>query len=151
MPANIYGPHDNFHPLHSHVVPGLIRRFSDAVDNKLDKILIWGDGTAKRDFLYIDDCVNAIMKLAEAKFCGEVNVSSKKLTSIKDLAETISKETNFQGLIKYDKTKLSGQSQRIMDSSKMSKFGWDPEIDLYEGIKKTVNWFTKNRSLIREK
>ncbi len=151
LPANIYGPHDNFHPLHSHVVPGLIRRFSDAVDNKLDKILIWGDGTAKRDFLYIDDCVNAIMKLAEAKFCGEVNVSSKKLTSIKDLAETISKETNFQGLIKYDKTKLSGQSQRIMDSSKMSKFGWDPEIDLYEGIKKTVNWFTKNRSLIREK
>ncbi len=151
LPANIYGPHDNFHPLHSHVVPGLIRRFSDAKDNKLDKIFIWGDGSAKRDFLYIDDCINAIIKLAEVKFSGEVNVSSKKLTSIKDLAETISNETNFKGLIKYDKTKLSGQNQRIMDSSKMNELGWDPKIDLLEGIKKTVNWFVENRSLIREK
>lgn len=151
LPANIYGPHDNFHPLHSHVVPGLIRRFSDAVDSKLDKIFIWGDGTAKRDFLYIDDCVNAIIKLAEVKFSGEVNVSSKQLTSIKDLSETISKETNFQGLIKYDTTKLSGQSQRIMDSSKMNELEWDPKVDLNEGIKKTVNWFIKNRSQIREK
>ena len=67
------------------------------------------------------------------------------------MAETISKETNFQGLIKYDKTKLSGQSQRIMDSSKMNQLGWDPEVDLHEGIKKTVNWFIKNRSIIREK
>ena len=151
LPANIYGPYDNFHPLHSHVVPGLIRRFSDAKDNKLDKIFIWGDGSAKRDFLYIDDCINAIIKLAELKYSGAVNVSSKNFTSIKDLAETISKEINFKGLIKYDKTKLSGQSQRIMDSSKMDELGWNPKVDLYEGIKKTVNWFIENRSLIREK
>ena len=151
LPANIYGPYDNFHPLNSHVVPGLIRRFSDANDNKQNEIFIWGDGSAKRDFLFIDDCINAIIKLAEIKFSGTVNVSSKLLTSIKDLAETISKVTSFKGLIKYDNTKLSGQSQRIMDSSKMNQLGWEPKIELYEGIEKTVSWFSENRSLIREK
>ena len=151
LPANIYGPYDNFHPLNSHVVPGLIRRFSDANDNKQNEIFIWGDGSAKRDFLFIDDCINAIIKLAEIKFSGTVNVSSKLLTSIKDLAETISKVTSFKGLIKYDNTKLSGQSQRIMDSSKMNQLGWEPKIELCEGIEKTVSWFSENRSLIREK
>tara|TARA_B100000886_G_scaffold329797_1_gene279557 strand:- start:195 stop:1136 length:942 start_codon:yes stop_codon:yes gene_type:complete len=151
LPANIYGPYDNFHPLNSHVVPGLIRRFSDAKDNKQNEIFIWGDGSAKRDFLFIDDCIKAIIKLAEIKFSGTVNVSSKKLTSIKDLAETVSKVTSFEGLIKYDKTKLSGQRQRIMDSSKMNHLGWEPKIDLYEGIEKTISWFSENRSLIREK
>jgi len=151
LPANIYGPYDNFHPLNSHVVPGLIRRFSDAIDNNLNEIFIWGDGTAKRDFLFIDDCIDAMIKLAEVNYPGTVNVSSKSLTSIKVLAEIISKETNFKGLIKYDQTKLSGQSQRIMDSSKMNELGWDPKINIQKGIKKTISWFIENRSLIREK
>ena len=151
LPANIYGPYDNFHPLNSHVVPGLIRRFSDAIDNNLNEIFIWGDGTAKRDFLFIDDCIDAMIKLAEVNYPGTVNVSSKSLTSIKVLAEIISKETNFKGLIKYDQTKLSGQSQRIMDSSKMNELGWDPKINIQQGIKKTISWFVENRSLIREK
>ena len=151
LPANIYGPYDNFHPLNSHVVPGLIRRFSDAIDNNLNEIFIWGDGTSKRDFLFIDDCIDAMIKLAEVNYPGTVNVSSKSLTSIKVLAEIISKETNFKGLIKYDQTKLSGQSQRIMDSSKMNELGWDPKINIQQGIKKTISWFVENRSLIREK
>ncbi len=151
LPANIYGPYDNFHPLNSHVVPGLIRRFYDAKNDNKNEIFIWGDGSAKRDFLFIDDCIDAIIKLAEIKLSGPVNVSSKTLTSIKDLAEKISEVTKFQGLIKYDKTKLSGQSQRIMDSSKMNQLGWDPKIDLYKGLEKTVSWFSENRSSIREK
>ncbi len=151
LPANIYGPFDNFHPLNSHVVPGLIRRFCDSVDQNLNEIYIWGDGTAKRDFLYIDDCISAMIKLAEHQFCGSVNVSSNTLTSIKDLANILKKETNFRGTLKFDQTKLSGQSQRIMDSSKMAKLGWTSETTLSEGLKKTIKWFRENRSSIREK
>ena len=151
LPANIYGPFDNFHPLHSHVVPGLIRRFYDSVENNKNEIFIWGDGTARRDFLYIDDCVDAMIALASIKFSGAVNVSSKTLSSIKDLANLINIETNYQGLIKYDSKKLTGQKQRLMDSSKMDSIGWTPKINLSEGIKKTVKWFSENRSIIREK
>ena len=92
-----------------------------------------------------------MIKLAEIQFCGSVNVSSNTLTSIKDLANILKKETNFKGILKYDQTKLSGQSQRIMDSSKMKKLGWFPETTVSEGIKKTVKWFMENRSSIREK
>lgn len=151
LPANLYGPYDNFHPLYSHVVPGLIRRFCDSVENNSGQISIWGDGTARRDFLFIDDCIDAIILLAEKEFCGEVNVSSKTLTSIRELSELIKIKTNFEGLIEYDTTKLSGQNQRYMDSSKMDKLGWLPKTDLSNGINKTVDWFLDNRSIIREK
>ena len=151
LPANIYGPYDNFHPLNSHVVPGLIRRFCDSKEKDKNEIYIWGDGTAKRDFLYIDDCVDAIILLAEKKFKGVVNVSSKKLPSIKELSNLIKSSTNFEGLIKYDPQKLSGQNQRIMSTKKMDGLGWIPSTNLKTGIKKTVNWFKNNRSIIREK
>ena len=101
-----------------------------------------GDGTAKRDFLYIDDCISAMIKLAELQFCGSVNVSSNTLTSIKDLANILKKETNFRGTLKFDQTKLSGQSQRIMDSSK-SKNRMGFKTTLSDGIKKTIEWFRK--------
>ena len=92
-----------------------------------------------------------MIKLAERQFCGSVNVSSNTLTSIKDLANILKKETNFRGTLKFDQTKLSGQSQRIMDSSKMAKLGWTSETTLSEGLKKTIKWFRENRSSIREK
>ena len=151
LPANIYGPHDNFHPLNSHVVPGLIRRFCDSVDNNEEEILIWGDGSARRDFLYIDDCVDAMIKLSEHQLPGPVNVSSKKLTSIKELSKLIKISSDFKGHIKYDKTKLSGQKQRIMDTSKMDDLGWVPKIKLELGIQKTLKWFRQNRETIRER
>ena len=151
LPANIYGPFDNFHPLNSHVVPGLIRRFCDSFDNNLKEILIWGDGSARRDFLFIDDCIDAIIKLADIQFSGVVNVSSKSLTSIRELAELIKEKTNFKGLIKYDVSKLSGQKQRIMDSTIMDNLNWSPHINLDNGIAKTVKWFFENKSVIRER
>ena len=151
LPANIYGPFDNFHPLNSHVVPGLIRRFCDSVDKNLEEILIWGDGSARRDFLFIDDCIDAIIKLSETQFQGTVNVSSKSLTSIKELAELIKSKTNFNGSIIYDKKMLAGQKQRIMDSSKMDNLGWLPKTNLEDGISRTIKWFRENRSFLREK
>ena len=151
LPANIYGPFDNFHPLNSHVVPGLIRRFCDSVDKDLEDIFIWGDGSARRDFLFIDDCIDAIIKLAEIQYKGPVNVSSRSLTSIKELAELIKIKTSFKGSIIYDKSKLIGQKQRIMDTSKMDHLDWLPRINLEDGISKTIKWFRENRLLIRER
>ena len=151
LPANIYGPHDNFHPMNSHVVPGLIRRFCDSVQNKDKEIYIWGDGSARRDFLYIDDCIDAILMLSNEGFCGSVNVSSRVLTSIKELAKLINYESRFDGVIKYDSSKLAGQKQRIMDTSKMESLGWEPKTKLSDGIHKTIKWFLANRSLIRER
>ncbi len=151
LPANIYGPYDNYHPLNSHVIPGLIRRFSDSVIQNSEEIFIWGDGSASRDFLYIDDCVEAMIKLAEIEYVGAVNVSSKTLTSIKDLSQIISKATNFKGLIKFDPTKPAGQQQRIMDTSIMDKLEWSPKVDLVKGISSTVDWFIKNRSIAMER
>jgi GDP-L-fucose synthase len=151
LPANIYGPHDNFHPMNSHVVPGLIRRFCDAVKNKEKEIYIWGDGSAKRDFLYIDDCIDAIIKLSSEEFCGSVNVSSKTLTPIKELAYLINYESKFNGVIKFDSSKLTGQNQRIMDTSKMDGISWQPKTNLSEGIHKTIEWFLANRSVVKER
>ncbi len=151
LPANIYGPHDNFHPLHSHAVPGLIRRFCDSAEENRKEIIIWGDGSARRDFLYIDDCIDAMIKLAEEEFLGAVNVSSKKLTSIKELAELLKSSTNFKGILKYDSTKLAGQKQRYMSTEIMDKLLWKPKINLSEGINKTVDWFLKNRQIIKER
>ena len=151
LPANIYGPHDNFHPLHSHVAPGLIRRFCDAVDNGDDEVSIWGDGSARRDFLHVADCVNAITLLSEHEANGVVNVCTTDLTSIRDLAELISEASGFRGEIKFDIDKPSGQNQRIFDSTKMRQLGWLPRISLGEGIHDTVTWFRSNRSALRER
>ena len=92
-----------------------------------------------------------MIKLAEVQLLGPVNVSSKTLTSIKELSKLIKISSNFKGLIKYDKTKLSGQKQRIMDTSKMDNIGWAPKINLEEGIQKSIKWFKENREIIREK
>ncbi len=150
LPANIYGPNDNFHELNSHVVPGLIRRFCDSVDKESNQIHIWGDGTARRDFLYIEDCVDAILKLSKIEFEGVVNVSSKSLTSIKDLAQLIAKITKFKGEIKYDSKKLSGQKQRIMNTQIMDHIGWSPKYSLKTGLEETISWFLDNRKSIRQ-
>ncbi len=151
LPANIYGPNDNFHPKNSHVVPGLIRRFCDAVKNKQKEVVIWGDGTAKRDFMYIDDCIDAMILLTEKQAQGTFNVSSQVLTSIKDLAFDIKNATGYEGIIKFDSNKPAGQMQRKFDNSRINSLGWHHKIDLNSGIKKTVTWFLNNPSLIRER
>ncbi len=150
LPANIYGPHDNFHPKNSHVVPGLIRRFCDAEKNNLDSVDIWGDSRAKRDFLYIDDCIDAMILLAEGEFNGVFNVATSNLVEIKYLAETICKYSEFKGQVNFDTNNLSGQMQRSFDDSKMKEIGWTPKIKFEDGIQKTINWFRENRESIRE-
>ena len=151
LPANVYGPCDNFHPLNSHVVPGLIRRFCDSNEENKKEIIIWGDGSARRDFLYVDDCIDAMIKLSEKEFLGTVNVSSKTLTSIKTLAELIKSSTKYKGNLKYDSTKLAGQKQRYMNTEIMDKLLWSPKVQLSDGINKTVDWYLNNRKIIKER
>ena len=151
LPANIYGPFDNFHPINSHVVPGLVRRFCDAKSNNIERVKIWGDGSAKRDFLYIDDCVDAMIKIAQKDYIGSINVSTGKLTSIRDLAEIIKVYSNFSGGIDYDEKQLTGQKQRIFDNSNVRKLGWNYKVGLEEGIQRTINWFQNNRNSINER
>lgn len=151
IPANIYGSHDNFHPTHSHVVPGLVRRFCEARLKQEDSVTIWGDGSAKRDFLYIDDCVDAMILLAQKNFSGAVNVATGQLTSIRDLAITIKEASGFLGHIKHDLSYPAGQRERLFDMSKMDNLGWKPKYSLKEGIQKTINWFFDVKDNFRER
>ena len=151
LPANIYGPHDNFHPQNSHVVPGLIRRFCDAVKKNDKEINIWGNGSARRDFLFIKDCVNAMIALTQNELFGAVNVSSGILTSIKELAFSLKDITGFKGEIKFDLNMPAGQMQRFYDRTKMKSIGWEHNYNLKEGLTETVEWFKSNPELIRER
>lgn len=151
LPANIYGPHDNYHPTHSHVVPGLIRRFHDAKRQALESVRIWGDGSAKRDFLYIEDCVDAMLLLARAGYQGPVNVATGQLTSINTLAETIKESWAYPGRIEHDLSYPTGQMERLFDTGKVRALGWQPRHGLREGMDKTVRWFESARDALRER
>jgi len=151
IPANIYGPFDNFHPLNSHVVPGLIHRFLEAKTHDLEEVNVWGDGSAKRDFLFIDDCIDAMLLLADGGLQGSFNISTGSLTSIMDLAYCISDIVGYKGNIVFDTSQPAGQAQRIFDNSKMSNLGWSPKTDLSEGIHLTVDWLLANFNTARRK
>lgn len=151
LPANIYGPYDNFHPKHSHVVPALVRRFCEAVDDRVDSVAIWGDGQARRDFLYVEDCVDAMILLADQGVEGVVNVATGETTSIADLAALLKLVTDFPGEIQYDTSYPSGQQVRLMDMTKMHALDWRPNHDLKQGLHKTVEWFRSHRHEISER
>ena len=151
IPANIYGPHDNFHAVNSHVVPGLIRRFVECVQKKQNVIDIWGNGEAKRDFLFIDDLISAIVLLVDNKFEGSINIATGVQTSISHLAETIAELTDFKGQLNYDTNQPAGQKEREFNTDKVTKLNWKPKVDLKSGLLKTINWFKENQSKIRER
>jgi len=151
LPANIYGAHDNYHPTHSHVVPGLIRRFCEAKDDSLSEVKIWGDGSAKRDFLYIDDCVAAMILLAEKGLSGPVNIATGELTSIADLAVAIKQASKFSGNIEHNLSFPTGQKERLFDLERIKSIGWEAKHSLEDGLEKTVEWFEKNKNNIRER
>ena len=151
LPANIYGPHDNYHPKNSHVVPGLIRRFCDAVESDAPEVAIWGDGSARRDFLYIDDCLDAMLLLTESGEQGVVNVATTKLTSVLELAFAVKDASGFSGNVTFDTSLPAGQMQRMFDSSKMTRLGWSPKTGFADGIARTVDWFRSHRAEVRER
>ena len=157
MPTNLYGPGDNYHSLNSHVLPALIRKFYDAKQNSSKQVICWGSGSPLREFLHVDDLGEASVFALEnwdpsAKDSPldengnpliHINVGTGKDLSIKELAEKISLETNFEGKIIWDRTKPDGTPKKQLDVSRILSMGWSPKISLDEGIKRTVNIFSE--------
>jgi GDP-L-fucose synthase len=147
LPVNLYGPGDNFNPSSSHVIPALIKKCFDAIDNHADKIEVWGTGLATREFFYVEDAAEAICLATESYNKSEpVNIGAGFEISIKELTELIVRITGFQGKIVWDKSKPDGQPRRMLDTSKAAKeFQFKAKTDLLIGLKKTIEWYKNNR------
>lgn len=136
MPTNLYGPNDNYHPEHSHVLPALIRRFHEAKENGLEEVVIWGTGTPLREFLYVDDLAEACVYLMNNYSGNEtVNLGTGKEVTIKELAETVKEIVGFEGNLTFDTTKPDGTPRKLLDVSKLESLGWKYHTELKEGIK----------------
>ena len=145
MPTNLYGPNDNFDFNSSHVIPGLIAKFHKAKIEKQNKVTLWGTGSALREFLHVDDLARAIKFTSEKYNDHEfINIGSGEEVSIKQLAELVRQVVGFEGEIKWDSSYPDGTPQKLLDSSKILKLGWKPEIALTEGLASTYNWFLEN-------
>ena len=151
LPANIYGPNDNFSINSSHVVPSLIRRFFEAKKNKKKKIFIWGNEKTKRDFLYVEDCVDAIIYACNRKLQGMANISSGKFETIKKLVTMIKNISDYDGKIFFQNNNLVGQKIRKLSSKRLANIDWKSKITLFDGIKNTYQWFEKNQNNFRGK
>jgi GDP-L-fucose synthase len=149
LPVNLYGPGDNFNLQSSHVIPAMIRKCVEAIEHGEKTIVLWGDGTPTREFLYIDDCVHAIV-LATERYDGvePVNIGTGVELSIRELAELIAEITGFRGHIEWDASKPNGQPRRRLDTSRATEwFGFKAGTDFREGLTKTIQWYSENRNL----
>jgi len=141
MPCNLYGPGDNFHPEHSHVIPGMMRRFHEAKERQDVQVTVWGTGKALREFLFIDDLASALVMLMERYDELEtINVGSGAEVSIKQLAETMAEVVGFKGKLVFDTSKPDGTPRKILDNTKITKLGWKPLVDLRTGLAQTYQW-----------
>ena len=151
MPTNLYGSFDNFDLQSSHVLPAMLRKFHEAKLNNHSDVILWGSGTPRREFLFVDDLAEAVVYTLENKLPEHLyNIGSGKDISIKELAETIQKIIGHQGNILWDDIKPDGTPKKLMDVSKMKELGWEYSTELEDGIKKTYNWFLENINSIKE-
>ncbi|MFS2152583.1 GDP-L-fucose synthase [Rhizobium sp. Rhizsp42] len=160
MPTNLYGPGDNYHPENSHVIPALIRRFHEAKINRTPSVLIWGTGTPRREFLYVDDMAEAsvhVMNLDKKTYSqntqpmlSHINVGYGQDLTIRELAEAIAKVTEYNGEIAFDTSKLDGTPRKLMDSGRLNNMGWEAKVSLLEGLAIAYNDFL-DRSASDEK
>lgn len=146
IPANIYGPGDNFDEKENHVVPALIKRVHDAKINRLPQVTVWGTGNPKREFLFVEDAAEACVFLMN-HYSGDtvLNAGVGKSTSIRELAETVAKVVGYEGELIFDTSKPDGMMERMLDSSKLINMGWKANTALFDGIQKTYEWFLKNK------
>jgi GDP-L-fucose synthase len=153
LPVNLYGPGDNFSPKSSHVIPALIHKVYEAKLNHLPEVVIWGDGSPTREFIYAGDAADAIVMAAE-KFNGSepVNIGSGMEISIRDLAVLISRLIGYEGKLVYDTSKPNGQPRRALDVSRArDAFGFTAKMDFETGLKNTIAYYVENRDLILKK
>ncbi|MCE0460208.1 MULTISPECIES: GDP-L-fucose synthase [Pseudomonas] len=155
MPTNLYGPHDNYHPENSHVIPALLRRFHEAVQTDQAEVVIWGSGNPMREFLHVDDMAAAsvhVMELDGATYqantqpmLSHINVGTGKDCTIRELAQTIAKVTGFKGRLSFDASKPDGTPRKLMDVSRLRALGWQSSIELEEGLSDAYQWFVEHR------
>ncbi|HEY4542433.1 MAG TPA: GDP-L-fucose synthase [Noviherbaspirillum sp.] len=151
MPTNLYGPGDNYHPENSHVIPALIRRFHEAKLKDAPCVAIWGTGTPRREFLYVDDMASAsvhVMNLERAVYdahtspqLSHINVGTGEDITIRGIAELVRKVTGYQGDITFDTSKPDGTPRKLMDTSKLTALGWRPQVSLEEGLRRAYAAF----------
>lgn len=145
MPTNLYGPNDNYHPTHSHVLPALIRRFHEAKVSGATEVTCWGTGTPLREFLYVDDLADACVFLMNNYSGNEtVNVGTGKELTIKELTELTAKVIGYTGEIKWDSTKPDGTPRKLLDVSKLKNLGWTYQTELEDGIRLAYEDFLNN-------
>ncbi|MEO0132852.1 MAG: GDP-L-fucose synthase [candidate division WOR-3 bacterium] len=145
MPTNLYGPNDNFDLTTSHVLPAFIRRFHEAKTNNAKEVVIWGTGTPRREFLYVDDLAEALIFLMENYEDSEIiNIGVGEDIPIIDLAKLVARIVGYNGEIKTDTSKPDGTPRKLVDVSKITSMGWRPKTSLEEGIKLTYEWYLQN-------
>ena len=141
MPTNLYGPGDNFHPENSHVIPGMLVKFADALAAG-EEVTLWGDGSPLREFLHVDDLAEACYTCMQEYDSDEhINVGTGVDVSIKELAETIADVVGYTGKINWDTSKPNGTPRKVMNVDKIKSLGWEPKISLREGIASAYDWF----------
>ena len=150
MPTNLYGPHDNFDPERSHVLPALMRRFHEAMVGGQSEVLVWGTGRPRRELLHVDDLADACVFLME-RYEDEqhINVGTGEDLSIRELAELVAEIVGYRGRIVFDPSKPDGAPQKRLDVSRLREAGWKPRISLRDGIRRTYAWFLENRAQVR--
>ncbi|WP_192034453.1 GDP-L-fucose synthase [Halomonas sp. YLGW01] len=159
MPTNLYGPHDNFHPENSHVIPALLRRFHEAKQQGDDEVVVWGSGTPMREFLHVDDMAAAsvhVMELDQATYeantspmLSHINVGTGVDCTIRELAETVKSVTGFEGKLTFDASKPDGTPRKLMDVSRLKALGWQATISLEDGLQDAYQWFLDNQDRFR--
>ena len=159
MPTNLYGPNDNFHPLESHVLPALMRRFHEAKVESAEQVEVWGSGNPRREFMHVDDLASAcvfVMRIEEEKLLrrvspmqSHINVGTGIDHSIRELSEMVSKIVGFSGEIVFDSTKPDGTPRKLLDVSLLESLGWSHSIELEQGLTSTYQWFKENTGMLR--
>jgi len=154
MPTNLYGIHDNFHPVNSHVIPALMQRFHQAKVNNDPEVAVWGTGNAAREFLYVDDMAEASLfvlgldkdtyKSNTQPMLSHINVGTGKDVTIREMAETMKKVVGFKGKLTFDLTKPDGAPRKLIDVTRLENMGWKYSVSLEDGLKTTYNWYLES-------
>jgi GDP-L-fucose synthase len=152
FPVNLYGPRDNFELQTSHVIPALIRKCAEAKEHQASEIVLWGDGTPTREFLYVEDAAEGILLAAEHyNEAPPLNLGTGEEITIKALATLIASEIGYEGRIVWDTTKPNGQPRRCLDVSRIKQaVGFQAKHALRDGLRKTIRWYHANRNALRE-
>lgn len=159
MPTNLYGPHDNFHPSNSHVIPALLRRFHEATMQNTSEVVVWGSGTPMREFLHVDDMAAASIHVMELDrevwqentqpMLSHINVGTGADCTIRELAQTIARVVGYRGQVVFDESKPDGTPRKLLDVSRLKKLGWQFGISLEDGLASTYHWFLENQHRFR--